>query len=49
MLQHVIWTGLLNILMVPLTEGSRPEQATLVPSGPLSCPAALVASLALVF
>lgn len=24
--QHVFWTGLLNILMVPLTEGSRPEQ-----------------------
>lgn len=24
--QHVIWTGLLNILMVPLTEGSRPER-----------------------
>lgn len=37
--QHVIWTGLLNILMVPLTDGSRPEQLSTGAQWPpvLSC------------
>lgn len=37
--QHVIWTGLLNILMAPLRGGSRPERRSSGPhQGPIHLP-----------